>query len=395
MAQGYSGNVATFGAAVQTARGTAATTPVVKTKFTGGDIAPNSVVNRLAETAATRDQGAAFKSSESVAGTPECYLRPDDFHDFAYYALGTNGDSGGGPFVHTATPSSSDLPYVTFFKMVAATSGGGGIIEKYQDCKVNSLRISATNGQAATIAVDVMGLIPTRLLANDVVAATNTFPYTFDQLTVSKGGVAIATLQSFDLTIANNLQLMQGNGSISPFDIFPGELQVSGTATLLYTDYGNYAAFHYGKIAQTTSTGAQSMSAATINIASNVGFLSAGTVLINGQVIAYTSTTATTLAGCTGGVGGAGTMPAGSIVLQVGTGPSRNLFQEQLIFTLTTTVGGVTWSIAITCTNATYTDVPVTPDPSGAPLQSALAFSVEPGSPTIQIVTTNSVATIG
>lgn len=391
MAQGWSGNVATLGAAVQTARGTPATNPVVKTKFISGNVKPQSTVQRLSETAATRDVGPSYKSSESVVGNPAFYLRPDDFHDWIYYALGTNVDSGAGPFVHTATPTAGDLPYVTLFKMLASATAGGGILEKHSDCKVNSLKISAQNGQPATVELDIMGLTPSRVPTNDVITVIASFPYTFDQLTVSKGGSAISTLQSFDLTIANNLQLMQGNGSISPFDIFPGEVQISGSATLLYQDYGNYAAFHYGKLASTTSTGAQSISAGTINIASNAGFLSAGTVLILGQQISYTSTTSTTLAGCTGGVGGAGTLPAATPVVQYGTGPTRTLFQEPWIFTLTSGAN----SVAITTTNLTYTDVPVEPDASGAPIQSALAFTVEPASPTISIATTNAVTTIG
>lgn len=389
MAQGYSGNVATLGSALQTGRGVAAATPTTKTKFTGGNIAPVSSVQRLAETAATRDQGPAYKSAESVAGTPAFYLRPDDFQNWAYYALGTNVDSGSGPYVHTATPTAGDLPYITLFKMLAAQTGPGAILEKFTDCKVNSLHISAQNGQAATCEVDILGLTPSRLLTNDAVAVIASFPFTFDQLSVTKGGVAISTCQSIDLTISNNLQLMQGNGSISPFDIFPGEVTVAGTATLLYQDYGNYASFHYGKVSTTTS-GAQAYNAASYTVVSTTGFAASGQLILGGQVVTYTGLTGTTFTGVTGGVGGAGTLVAGTIVLQPGVAPSRNLFQEQLVFTL----ASGTNSVAVTCGNATYTDVPVAPDASGAPIQSALAFSVEPGSPTVQIVTTNSVATV-
>lgn len=392
MSQGWSGNVATLGFAKQTAKGVAATTPAFKTKFTGGNIKPQSTVARLQETAATRDQGPAYKSAEIVQGNPSCYLRPDDIQNLLYYVLGSNVDAGAGPYTHTATPSAGDIPYVTVFKMLAAASGIGGILEKFTDVKVDSLKISAQNGQPGTVDLTLLGLTPSWLPTNDVVAVTQTFPFTFDQLTVSKGGVLITTCQQFDITIANNLVTMQGNNGITPYDIFPGELQASGSATILYEDWQNYRAFHYGVVATATGTGSQALNAATINVNSTTGYAAAGQIVVLGQLITYTSLTGTSFVGCTGGVGGAGTLPAATVIKQFGTAPSRVLYQEPLVFTLTATAPAA--SLAITCTNATYTDVPVEPDSSGAPITSAMAFSVEPGSPTIQTVTTNAVAAV-
>jgi hypothetical protein len=327
---GSSGNVAAFGWAKQTAKGTPATTAVRKTKFTGGDLGPDRSMSRLAETSGTRDQGQTIVTAASAGGTPSCYLRTSDFADFAYYALGSNVDAGASPFTHTATPVQTDLPYVTFWKMVAATSGTSAILERFEDCKVNSLRISGSAGNPLTVELNVMSLAAKFLGLNESTAVTSVLPVTWDMLAVTKGGVAKGSVQSLDLTISNNLVLQQGNGSLAAYDIFPGEFQVSGTMTLLYEAAADYMLFHYG-----TST-----------------------------------------------------PPTSPAVLA----QSRVLFQEALVLTLTQNANSI---IAITLGNTTYTSVPVSPDPGGAPIQSAMAFNVEPGSPTIQIVTSNTLATAG
>lgn len=327
---GTSGNVATFGWAKQTSKGTPATAAARKTKFTGGDITPNRSLTRLAETAGTRDQGPTIITAASASGNPSCYLRTDSFHDFAYYALGANADSGSGPYTHTATPVQTDLPYVTLWKMVAATAGTQAILERFEDCKLNTLRVSGSTGNPLTVEMEWLSLKSLFLGLNDATAVTTVLPVTWDMLAVTKGGVGKSSVQSFDLTISNNLVLQQGNGSLTAYDIFPGEFQVSGTMTMLYESAADYMLFHYG-----TSTA---------------------------------PTSPATLA------------------------QSRVLYQEALALVLTQAAGS---SITFTLTNTTYTSIPVAPDPGGAPIQSAMAFNVEPASPTIQIATVNSVATVG
>jgi hypothetical protein len=327
---GTSGNVATFGWAKQSAKGTAAAASIRKTKFTGGDFTPQRSLTRLAETAGTRDQGPTIMTAASVSGNPSCYLRSSDFSDFAYYALGANADSGAGPYVHTATPVQTDLPYVTLWKMVAATSGALAILERYEDCKLNTLRISGSAGNPLTVEMEWLGLRSLFLGTNDATAVTTVLPVTWDMLAVTKGGAAKSSIQSFDLTITNNLVLQQGNGAITAYDIFPGEFQVSGTMTLLFESNVDYLQFHYGTA----------------------------------------------------------TAPSGAST----AAQSRTLFQEALVLTLTQSASSV---IAISLANVTYTAIPVAPDPGGAPIVSAMAFNVEPGSPTVQIATTNTNATAG
>lgn len=326
---GWSGNVATLGFAKQSAKGVTAAVAGYKTKFTGGNMQPVRTIDRLNETSGTRDVGAAFLSTVMARGTASFYLRQAEMGALAFYALGANVDSGTMPnFLHTSTPVDTDLPWTTWWRMIAGATGAGSLIEKYVDSKVDTLKVSGGAGQPLQAEVTTIGLTPSFLATDDATAITTESPYTWDQVTITKGGGAISTCQSVDLTIANNLEVVMGNGNFTPFDLFPGERQISGTATILYEDVTkDYKQYHYA----TTGAGAASV--------------------------------------------------------------SRTLFQQQLIFTFTLNANV---AIAITLNNVTYTEVPVEPQPGGAPIMSALAFSAEPnpGGNSITIVTKNTAATV-
>jgi Phage tail tube protein len=252
---GWSGNVATFGFAKQTVKGTPAATPAIKTKFVGGNIKPDRVMGRLVETAGTRDVGPSYTSRSGVSGNPSMYARPDDLASLSLYALGTNVDSGTNPnYTHTATPADTDLPWLTIFKMLAATTGGSAILERFTDCKVDKMTLRGQAGQPLEVALDIVGITPTFLAANDGVAVTVQSPFVYDQLTVSKGGASVLTVDAFEIIVENNLQVMMGNGAITPYDVFPGERKVSGFITLLYENTDNYRTFHYGTTGGTAAS---------------------------------------------------------------------------------------------------------------------------------------------
>lgn len=252
MAQGWSGNVATWGFAKQSAKGVAAANPAIKTKFTGGNVKPSREMARLVETAGTRDWGPSYTSRAGVVGNPACYARPDDMASLAFYALGANVDAGAGPFTHTANPIDTDIPYITVFKMAAATTGVAAILEKFTDCKINSMTVRGQSGQPLECELDIIGITPTFLASNDGIAITTQSPFIYDQFTVTKAGGAVNTVDAFEFTITNGLKPMQGNGAILPYDVFPGERQVSGFITILYENTDNYRSFHYGGVAGTT-----------------------------------------------------------------------------------------------------------------------------------------------
>jgi hypothetical protein len=66
--------------------------------------------------------------------------------------------------------------------------------------------------------------------------------------------------------------------------------------------------------ATTTLSKETTLPTATIEVASTAGFLSAGTIFINNQLVTYTGLTGTTFTGCTGG---GGKQAINSVVAQV------------------------------------------------------------------------------
>src|SRR5437868_6158177 len=113
------GNVWTLAIAKQSAKGVAASNNTgYKLKLTSGDIAPQRTTVQLAETDANRQQGDTVVTAEQIQGSPEFYVRPDDFGLLAYLTLGSNADAGTAPnYIHTAT-AVQNIPYFTCWKNI-------------------------------------------------------------------------------------------------------------------------------------------------------------------------------------------------------------------------------------------------------------------------------------
>ena len=129
--------------------------------FTDGNIQPSREVGNLSETDANRDQGVAFVQTTGVEGAPGTYVRDSCIHHLLEYALGSRSrsDVAAPDYTHTITPANA-LPYVEFYKTL-----GGTLFERYLDCKVSELTISAEAGQPLTVSLDLLGREAKRLTA--------------------------------------------------------------------------------------------------------------------------------------------------------------------------------------------------------------------------------------
>lgn len=244
-----SGNVVTLKVGKQTAKGTPQATPTLGLKLTGGDLVPARTTIQLAETDATRQQGqTVVVGAVGAQGSPSFYLRPDDFAFFAYMALGANADSGTTPnFTHTATPANSG-PYFTAFKAIGSTI----LVDRYEDIRVTGLHVAGGQGGALTYTVDCYGLNATLGQTDPVLAVVTQTPLVYPQVTVTKGGSAPGTIESFNLDIVNGGSALQGDKQINPYEYVWGELAVSGTITMLFESDADWRAFHTGSTSGTT-----------------------------------------------------------------------------------------------------------------------------------------------
>lgn len=255
---GLSGKSAWLGGAKQTAKGTAATTPTFKNAFSGGSIGPTRETDRLAETDSSRDQAAAYATTGGVDGSPELYVRPKSLGFYLMGVLGSNVDTGTTPnFIHTLKPAQT-LPYYTFWKNVG---GPAGLYEKYVDCQVGSLTVSADAGAPLTATAGIQGITPSRLdpgaptVALDAIALDSDSPFNYNLAAVALGGgagtpTATRLISSFELTIENNLERQQTDDFL-PYDIYTGQREISLGFDMLFEDYSEYSKFHYGGAAGT------------------------------------------------------------------------------------------------------------------------------------------------
>lgn len=244
---GLKGNVAWLGASKQTAKGTAAASMQYKVPFSGGNIQPVRDTDRLSETDALRDQGPAYITTSGVEGAPEFYVRDGSIGFFLSHGLGTSVPSGTTNYTHVITPGNT-LPYLTFWRNIGDT-----LWERFEDCMISSLEISAEAGAPLSCTANVQGRRAVRLTSvpfAGVPTLDTSAVYNFNNATVTLGGGATALVRSFELTVDNNVERQQTD-DVVPYDVVPGQREISLGFDLVFETLDEYNKFHYGGAAGT------------------------------------------------------------------------------------------------------------------------------------------------
>lgn len=245
---GVAGNNAWLMLAPQTAKGTPATPAIANTfkvPFAGGNVSANRETDRLEETDASRDQGTLYVQQTSVEGDPEVYVRDESIVLPLWAALGSIASVATPPnSVHTVTPGNT-LPWLTAWKSI-----GDLLWERYDDCKVGSLEIQAEAGNPLQATVGLRGRKTTRLTADPsvgppLIVVQNAPVYTYNEASVTLGGVATSAIRSFDLTIENNADVQQTD-DVQPYDVTVGTREISLGFDLIFEDLTEYNKFYFG-----------------------------------------------------------------------------------------------------------------------------------------------------
>ena len=241
---GVAGNYYVLYIGRQTAKGVPQTTPQYALKLTGGSLDAQKTEIELQETDGTRQGGKTVATAIQVAGSPDMYVRPDDFGLMAYGVLGANADSGTAPnYIHTATMvANGATPYFTIYKAI----GGSVLVDRYVDCRITAMKLKGQAGQAITATWDIAGLVPSFGQSAPVKAVVTQAPLVYPNLRVHLGGSAPGTIENFEVDLANNPDVIQADNSMSPFDVALGRLACSGTYTMLFTDDAEYRNFFTG-----------------------------------------------------------------------------------------------------------------------------------------------------
>lgn len=246
------GNTRTIFAAKQSAKGTAATTPVRKYRLTDDSLDPGRSIITLPETDSSSQQPQAVVVGAAPGGGFGTWLRANDSDLLLYGLMGaTPSDSGGGPnYSHTLNPAVA-TPYLTLWDVVPGSS-----TTKYVDCRVTSATFTGQSGQGVQAQWTVAAL---SALANQVeptlpAAFTTEAAMTYPLVTVTRGGTHNGDVDAFSVTVNRNGQYFVGDNGLSAADYVNGLFQVEGSMTIAFQNPQEYAAFNTGSTAGTALT---------------------------------------------------------------------------------------------------------------------------------------------
>lgn len=250
--------IAKVGVAKQTAKGTAAAAPVYAHGVADGNVVSVNVDQALDDlTGGTRagvnvtrtavTAGAEF-SSRVFAGSVGMWL---------YGALGTDVVTGTGPYTHTMTSGTGDLPYLTTFGLL------DGTIHSVQDFKVDEVGISFDGSGPLSLSVSGMGTVlgfpasftPTTDEGFSVPfrPVGGTFSIDVDG---AGGSAATARVMTGEVTITNNLDQIMLATSITPDDNFAGRLEVGCSFEVIPDDLALWRTMVTGTATGTTAAAA-------------------------------------------------------------------------------------------------------------------------------------------
>lgn len=149
------GNVADLAYALQSAQGSPAGSPEIRSYLTAGQVMPQRTAIDVAETTGQRLRNRSVIQSVDVGGTPQIAARPNDLGLWLLGALGAESVTGSSdPWKHVIT-NAGTIPWMTFWRML-----GNLIWEEFDDCKISQLVLTSASGQPLLAQATVMGLGP-------------------------------------------------------------------------------------------------------------------------------------------------------------------------------------------------------------------------------------------
>jgi hypothetical protein len=246
---GVSSKIGTIAIGKQTAKGAAAATPTHKYRLAGSPtLMPQKNRARLETTDSGRDQGLSYTQSILVEGDMPVFMYPDGIGILMYGVLGAHAVTGSGPYEHVITPA-NDVPWFTIWRMV-----GGNIFEKFTDCKLNSVNVEGTAGNAPIATINAMGCNAGFEASDTVLAVLDSRPYLYHE---SCGTIEIEStaypLSQVSFGINNNLSGFQAD-CVTYADIDPGQREVTLSFLARYvnpTTEPKYRETYYGSDAGT------------------------------------------------------------------------------------------------------------------------------------------------
>jgi hypothetical protein len=156
---------------------------------------------------------------------------------------------------HKITPANA-LPYYTFWRNQSDV-----LYEQFQDCLISELTIKGEAGAPLSVNAMIMGLVPSRSssesAATSSITKVNNDPvYSYNEAQVAIGGTVgsdglitsptiTTSVRSIELQINNNAKIQQTD-DVTPYDVIPGQREITISFDLILEDIKEYNKFFYG-----------------------------------------------------------------------------------------------------------------------------------------------------
>lgn len=236
------GNTRVIYTAVQSAQGTAATTPSRKLQLTADSLDPGRQLITLPETDSSTQQPNPAVVGAQPGGTFGVWMRPNAVDQLLYGLQMAKATSGSGNYTHTLTPTTTEK-FLTVWDVVP-----GITTTKYVDCIVKAVTVSGQSGQGITgqFTVQALSALVGQAEPNTPAGFVADVAMTYPQVTVTRGGVHNGDVDAFSITIDRGGGYFFGDNGLSAAAYALGLYGVTGSATLAFGNDQEYRAFNTG-----------------------------------------------------------------------------------------------------------------------------------------------------
>lgn len=186
----------------------------------------------------TRGRSKPVQGNIDVAGDISVEIAPESIGPLLRHSMGTNVDTGAGPYVHTMDIGA--LPVgITLEKDYGPNIAGTGRIEKFNGCRVATAKFTFPQSGFPTADFNIKGAVSAlEAAALDAAPTDNGHdPFSAFEATIQEGGAPIATVTACEFSLDNGLD-DSGYviGSNERAQLPEGFATISGQITALFED---------------------------------------------------------------------------------------------------------------------------------------------------------------
>lgn len=230
-----------LGVGKQSAKGTAVA-PSTFIRYREKNINPTIEAEFYPEGGGGRKEKFGCKTYHKHDGSFSFLARPAASGLLLHALLGADAVTGSGPYAHALTPADT-LPWLTI--ETGEVKSSNLILERIQDCVVDSARISGRAGRPVEITLDFLGTQASIQSSAPSITYEADNPYVFYQGTFTINSSANTFITEFDIEIKNNVGDVQ-TVNVYRDDMLPLKLEVDVSFTLKLTNATLYKSVYYG-----------------------------------------------------------------------------------------------------------------------------------------------------